>query len=84
MYKHTQQEQFDPGDYDPHFAFSLKLSPTDYLFLSLYLVFVAPLEALLWMVRAAYGSACNAVKAVRNRIEAHSDNRILSFVTKLF
>ena len=81
---HTHQEQFDPGEYDPHFSFSLSLSPTDYLFLALYLVFVAPVEAALWMSKAAYGSVCRTIKSFRNKIEAHSDNRFLSFVTKLF
>ena len=84
MHNHTQREQFDPGDYDPHFSFSLSLSPTDYLFVLLYLIFVAPLEAVLWMSKAAYGSVRSAVKSIRSRIEAHSDNRLLSFVTKLF
>ncbi len=61
MYNHTQRKQFDPGDYDPHFAFSLSLSPTDYLFLLLYLILVAPLEAVLWMSKAVCGSVRSAV-----------------------
>jgi hypothetical protein len=81
---HTHQEQFDPGEYDPHFSFSLSLNPTDYLFLALYIVFVAPIEAVLWMSKAAYGTVCRTIQSVRRTAEAHSDNRLLSLVTKLF
>ncbi len=84
MQKNSFQEIFDPGDYDPDFSFSLDLSLIDYLLLSLYLVFVAPLEVLLWVVKFVYRTVAEAIEYMRNPAEAKPHGGLLSVVSKIF
>lgn len=84
MQNNTTHEIFDPGDYDPHFSFSLDLDLSDYLLLSLYLVFIAPLEALLWAGKKMYRLVSDTVRPVRSSAEAKPHGGLLAIVSKIF
>ena len=77
-------EVFDPGDYDPVFKFELELSIGDYLLLSLYLVFLAPLELLGWVIKRTYQAVTGAVDSIRNLAESKPQGGLLSVFSKLF
>ncbi|MFW2367876.1 MAG: hypothetical protein ACN4GW_15780 [Desulforhopalus sp.] len=80
----ASQEVFDPGDYDPVFKFELELSIGDYLLLSLYLIFIAPLELLGWVIKRTYQAVTGAVDSIRNLAESKPQGGLLSVFSKLF
>lgn len=80
----ASHEVFDPGDYDPVFKFELELSIGDYLLLSLYLIFLAPLELLGWGIKRIYQAVTGAVDSIRTIAEAKPQGGLLSVFSKLF
>ena len=80
----ASQEVFDPGDYDPDFKFDLDLSIGDYLLVALYLIFIAPFEALGWVAKRIYQTIVDALDSVRNRAEMKPHGGLLSVVSKIF
>ena len=80
----ASQEVFDPGDYDPEFKFELDLSFGDYLLVALYLILIAPLEALGWGIKRIYQTIAGAVDSVRTRAEMKPHGGLLSVVSKIF
>ena len=80
----ASHEVFDPGDYDPVFKFELELSIGDYLLLSLYLIFIAPLELLGWVIKRIYQAVTGAVGSIRSLTETKPQGGLLSVFSKLF
>lgn len=80
----TSHEVFDPGDYDPAFKFELELSFSDYLLVSLYLIFIAPLELLGWVIKRIYQTVTGAIESLRSQAEAGQQRGLLSAISKLF
>ena len=80
----ASHEIFDPGDYDPVFKFELELSIGDYLLLSLYLIFIAPLELLGWVIKRIYQAVTGAVDSIRSLAETKPQGGLLSVFSKLF
>ncbi|MFC1832669.1 hypothetical protein ACFL0S_11725 [Thermodesulfobacteriota bacterium] len=80
----ASHEVFDPGDYDPVFKFELELSIGDYLLLSLYLIFIAPLELLVWVIKRIYQAVTGAVDSIRSLVESKPQGGLLSVFSKLF
>ena len=80
----ASHEVFDPGDYDPVFKFELELSIGDYLLLSLYLIFIAPLELLGWVIKRIYQAVTGAVGSIRSLPETKPQGGLLSVFSKLF
>ena len=80
----VSHEVFDPGDYDPVFKFELEMSPSDYLLVTLYLIFVAPFELLGWIIKRIYRAFTETIESLRARAEANPEHGLLSLMTKLF
>ncbi len=80
----VSHEVFDPGDYDPVFKFELEMSPSDYLLVTLYLIFVAPIELLGWIIKRIYRAFTEMIESLRARAEANPEHGLLSLMTKLF
>jgi len=82
MQKSTTHKIFDPGDYDPHFSFSLEFSLSDYLLLSLYLVFVAPLELFFRPGRRVYGHFIGVNRYESRGVEVKVRSGFIDMVSK--
>lgn len=80
----VSHEVFDPGDYDPVFKFELEMSPSDYLLVTLYLIFIAPFELLGWVVKRIYRAVTGMIETLRARAEANPEHGLLSLMTKFF
>lgn len=82
MQKSTTHKIFDPSDYDPHFSFSLELSLSDYLLLSLYLLLIAPIELLMRLGRTVYSHVIDVNRYESRRAEAKVRNGFINMVSK--
>ncbi len=80
----ASHEVFDPGDYDPVFKFELEFSIGDYLLLSLYLIFIAPLEVLGWAIKRIFQAVTGAVDSIRTMAGEKPQGGLLSMFSKLF
>jgi hypothetical protein len=80
----ASHEVFDPGDYDPVFKFELEMSPSDYLLVILYLIFIAPFELLGWVIKRIHRAFTGTLESLRAQAESKPEHGLLSLVTKLF
>jgi hypothetical protein len=84
MEHRASHEVFDPGDYDPVFKFELEMSPSDYLLVILYLIFIAPFELLGGVIKRIHRAVTGTLESLRAQAEAKPERGLLSLMTKLF
>ena len=84
MENRDSHEVFDPGDYDPAFKFELEMSPNDYLLVAFYLIFIAPFELLVWVIRRIYRAVAEMFESLHLKAESRPEHGLLSLMTKLF
>ena len=60
------------------------MSPSDYLLVTLYLIFVAPFELLGWVIKRIHRAITGTLESIRARADANPEHGLLSLMTKLF